>query len=148
MATTRFIGSTGYWFVKLPDGSLVGEHRLVYERHHGPIPEGWHVHHRDGDKLNNRPENLEALPWPEHKRVHEGHWLGEDGRWWKCCRTCGMAAPEDDFPTKCYRDGVRLTRGNCRSCERDRQRAKSGWKGGSHPGFGRHYGPSAAGTTS
>ncbi|NDB08618.1 MAG: HNH endonuclease [Actinobacteria bacterium] len=28
-------------------------HRVIYERHHGPIPAGWVVHHRDGDPGNN-----------------------------------------------------------------------------------------------
>lgn len=45
-------------------------HRVVYEEHYGPIPKGWHVHHRDGDKSNNKPENLEALPASEHIRKY------------------------------------------------------------------------------
>ena len=37
-------------------------HRAVWEHHHGPIPPGYHVHHRDGDGLNNDLANLELVP--------------------------------------------------------------------------------------
>lgn len=35
------------------------QHRLVWEQAHGPLPSGATVHHRNGDKLDNRLENLE-----------------------------------------------------------------------------------------
>lgn len=44
-------------------------HRVVYEDNFGPIPPGYHVHHRDGNPLNNSPDNLEALPAREHNRI-------------------------------------------------------------------------------
>jgi len=45
-------------------------HRRVYEDNNGPIPEGWHVHHIDGDKENNEPDNLVALEPSEHIKEH------------------------------------------------------------------------------
>jgi hypothetical protein len=45
-------------------------HREVWKHHHGPIPEGHHIHHRDGDHLNNAVENLECLPASEHFAHH------------------------------------------------------------------------------
>lgn len=45
-------------------------HRDVYRDHHGPIPEGWHVHHEDGDPLNNDPGNLVALSPADHAQRH------------------------------------------------------------------------------
>jgi len=35
-----------------------GEHRLVWEKHNGPIPEGMDIDHINGDRRDNRIENL------------------------------------------------------------------------------------------
>lgn len=45
-------------------------HRIVAEAWYRPLREGEHVHHKDGDKLNNHPDNLEILPASEHHRLH------------------------------------------------------------------------------
>ncbi len=37
-------------------------HRLVYEARVGPIPEGHLVRQRNGNRADNRPENLVAIP--------------------------------------------------------------------------------------
>lgn len=37
-------------------------HRLVYEARVGPIPEGHRVRQRNGDRSDNRPSNLMAVP--------------------------------------------------------------------------------------
>jgi intein/homing endonuclease len=37
----------------------------------GPIPEGFVVHHRDGDKTNPHPGNLSVETRAEHSRIHE-----------------------------------------------------------------------------
>lgn len=36
--------------------------RLIYESVHGAIPEGYVIHHKDGDITNNRISNLEIVP--------------------------------------------------------------------------------------
>lgn len=145
----RWIGSDGYPQLKLDDGRIVGEHRWVWQCAHGPIPDGYQIHHRDGDRTNNKLRNLAALTPSDHKREHCGHWKDPAGEWWKRCTSCGIASPEADFPTKRYRsDGIRLTRGNCKTCERERQRTKNVWLGGEHTKFGKHFGPNKAGTIS
>lgn len=45
-------------------------HRDIWEAEHGPIPDGWHVHHRDHDRGNNDPANLIALSRVQHKAEH------------------------------------------------------------------------------
>jgi hypothetical protein len=45
-------------------------HRACWEACHGPIPRGYAIHHRDGNRLNNAPENLECLSWSQHIRLH------------------------------------------------------------------------------
>ena len=46
------------------------EHRLVWEAVHGPIPEGYIIHHINGIKDDNRIENLEAMPRRKHNDQH------------------------------------------------------------------------------
>src|ERR1700746_2449098 len=64
------------------------EHVLVWEHHHGPIPQGFTLHHKNGDKLDNMIENLELIDPLTHKRLHSGCEL-RNGVWWKPCRKCG-----------------------------------------------------------
>ena len=45
-------------------------HKLVAEAFHGPRPLGKIVHHKDGNKLNNRADNLEWLSHHEHGLHH------------------------------------------------------------------------------
>lgn len=72
----RHICGAGYAWVRLPGHRLttkrgyVREHQLVWEQAHGTeLPKGWHVHHKNGIKDDNRPENLEAMPHARHRDV-------------------------------------------------------------------------------
>lgn len=46
-------------------------HRVVMEQTLGrPLAKGEIVHHKDGNKLNNDPSNLEVMTQSEHVREH------------------------------------------------------------------------------
>lgn len=45
-------------------------HRVVYAYHHGPIPKGMAVHHKDEDRSNNGIDNLMLMAAGEHTRHH------------------------------------------------------------------------------
>lgn len=59
-----------------------GMHRYVWKFYNGPIPEGYEIHHKDGNKANNDISNLECLERCEHKRLH-GRMLTEEDREWR-----------------------------------------------------------------
>lgn len=70
------------------------EHIIEWERHNGPVPDGFQVHHKDENKQNNAIENLELLDATSHKRIHGGCDL-RNGVWWKPCRICKQKKPID-----------------------------------------------------
>lgn len=45
-------------------------HRAIWEEAHGPIPSGYHVHHKDGNRHNNSLKNLELVRANEHGQMH------------------------------------------------------------------------------
>jgi hypothetical protein len=91
--TVSFNGRTysqnaeGYWRCTNDHGRLL--HRDVWEFHNGPIPPGYHVHHKDEDKSHNGIANLECKPGSEHSKHHAAE------RGWnkptpdKSCLYCG-----------------------------------------------------------
>lgn len=55
-------------------------YRKIYERSYGRIPNGWDIHHIDGNHKNNNPKNLQALPKDKHAEEHRKRWE-ENGDW-------------------------------------------------------------------
>ena len=53
-----------------PNEAWLYVHRLEWYKHHGPIPDGYHVHHKDGNRKNWHIDNLELLTAAGHVRQH------------------------------------------------------------------------------
>ena len=66
----RFEGVTYYKCGPYFQHDGVRLHRAVWEHYHGPVPDGYHVHHIDGDRSNNDISNLACLPHSEHESYH------------------------------------------------------------------------------
>jgi len=61
--------SQEYQVIDLNDGTTAVEHKYVYHWFHGPPPTNWHIHHKNENKRDNRPGNLEALSIADHCRI-------------------------------------------------------------------------------
>ena len=59
------LNNRGYWQVQHQKKTTV-QHRIVWELHFGPIPEGKVIDHIDRDKSNNRIENLRCVSQSEN----------------------------------------------------------------------------------
>lgn len=105
----RTIASNGYVLIRVgsdhPLADVRGyayEHRIVAEQKAGrPLLKGEHVHHINGDKQDNRPENLEVLTAQEHRAEHRepGSSLrtpGEENTEIRCKCGCGRGLTRYD----------------------------------------------------
>ncbi|MDD1710879.1 MAG: HNH endonuclease [Methanoregulaceae archaeon] len=64
--------------------------RYLWERDHGPIPDGFDVHHKNLDPLDNRDENFELLPTLAHRSLHMLEtWKRNHPETVKNCEECG-----------------------------------------------------------
>ena len=96
------------------DGRLKLGHVAAWESVNGPVPDGYQIHHLDGDKQNNDLGNLLLVDPVTHKRLHSGCEL-RDGEWWKPCGVCGQLKPVGTADWYLSREGWPLY-GRCRPC--------------------------------
>ena len=62
--------SNGRYYMEDKKGPNRLLHRRTWIDAHGPIPVGFHIHHKNGDGLDNRLENLECVQGGKHQRQH------------------------------------------------------------------------------
>ena len=60
-------------------------YRRIYEQHYGQIPQGYHIHHKDGNHYNNNIDNLVALSPQDHYNIHREQ--QDYGACWAMVRT-------------------------------------------------------------
>lgn len=92
-------------------------HRWLWEQKHGPIPDGYEIHHRDHDPLHNDLDNFMCVTaeWHDnhHARYNEQHrWV--DGVEQRLCQRCAEWLPLRDYHVR--RAGT--WQGYCRPCQR------------------------------
>ena len=87
----RSLSSSGYIMVYAPThpkrdpNNRIREHRLVWEQEHKACLLPWgDVHHINGVKHDNRPENLQAMTHSEHRRLERLIDMSD-----RFCLTCG-----------------------------------------------------------
>ena len=125
--TYRRFRTDGYVDVWAPGHALarrdgyVAEHRKVAWDHGILNDPSDHVHHLNGDKQDNRAENLEAVDAATHQRQHhggDGGWARENASKTHCVR--GHLLAGDNLVTS------RLPSRVCRTCNNNRRRYAKG----------------------
>lgn len=80
----KTISFHGYERVSIDKNKRVLVHRYVMEQHLGKkLTKDEHIHHKNGNKLDNRLENLQIVSQLEHNLVHKRKFI--------YCPTCGSA---------------------------------------------------------
>lgn len=77
--------SDGYIWVKIDDVDHAKKnvnwrqkHRLIYEKHHGPIPKNHRIIFKDGNRKNFDIDNLACVSMGELSRLNMYHMISED----------------------------------------------------------------------
>jgi len=96
--------------------------KWLWEKHNGPIPDGFVIHHRDFDGTNDTLENLVCLSDEEHRRLH---WEANNGYRviegvdHKICTECGELLPFLAFSMERHNKKGTIKeypRAKCKSC--------------------------------
>jgi len=84
---------TGYFLSsKKIGGSRKRLHVYIWEKEHGAVPKGYHVHHKDENKNDNELGNLELLSSSKHAKLH-GSELSDEERQRRRERVINVVTP-------------------------------------------------------
>lgn len=83
----------GGYYIHNFTGYNIRMHRFVWEYYNGDIPEGYDVHHIDGNRSNNDISNLQLLKSEDHKKLH-GETLSDEEREWRRQNLNNKARPK------------------------------------------------------
>lgn len=139
-----------HYFRSKPNGGERHLHRYIYAKNHGPIPPGCHIHHKDGNSLNNELKNLICLTASDHNKEHaedesRKQLLARNSEKmtarWKAEQEWRKTTPEgQDFAAEVVQKmqaGQKLARGKftitCEQCGKEKQ--MSGTREGNAPRF-------------
>ncbi len=65
----QFQKEEGYVMIRMGN-KYIYEHILTWKRNNGSIPKGHVIHHINGDKSDNRIENLSCMSQSDHMKLH------------------------------------------------------------------------------
>lgn len=68
---TAKLNRKGYYYITSGEHQGKYLHRLIWEDYHKKSSEGRVIHHKDGNKRNNNPRNLQILNRSEHSAFHK-----------------------------------------------------------------------------
>ena len=85
----KSIGLSLYFYHPYKDKTTESLHRAVYTNEVGDIPEGYHIHHKDGNQLNNSVENLVCIERSKHMSKHANESWENRETVQRVCEFCG-----------------------------------------------------------
>lgn len=107
------------WYVEWYDRSIHRDRKIMrstwtWRMLNGPTPTGYEIHHKDGNKQNDSPDNLEPVLKTAHTRLHgykSANRRRVNGLEERLCLRCGRYVSALSF---CFRNG--RPSGACDDC--------------------------------